>query len=235
MASPFSGKAGRQAGMYMADKLENANVQNQGYLDSAMGEARGLYGNAQERFTPLSSLTGSGSEMYGNALGLNGAQGNQAAVGAFQAGPGYQFAQDASQQAGLRAANAGGMLNSGNAMIALSDRSRGMADQEYGGWLDRLSGLSTLGANVAGQQAGLDTGLAGLGTQVAGAKAGLNATAAQGIGQAGAGALRAGQDAAANRMNFGINALSGLTSLGAGMFGGPQGAGMFAKGGAFGG
>lgn len=91
--------------------------------------------------------------MYGNAIGLNGSDGNAAATSAFQAGPGYQFALDQGNQAALRGASAAGMLNSGNTLTALSQYGQGLANQEYGGWLDRLSGLSSQGLQAASGQA----------------------------------------------------------------------------------
>src|SRR3954462_542190 len=54
----------------------------------------GALGQAGQAYAPLSALAskyGGGTDMYLNSLGVNGAAGNQAAVNAFQAGPGYDF------------------------------------------------------------------------------------------------------------------------------------------------
>ncbi|GGE36370.1 hypothetical protein GCM10007276_12310 [Agaricicola taiwanensis] len=235
MASPFSGTAGRKAANFLAAELGTAGNSARKYLDDAYSTAEGLYGDAQERFSPFAGLGTQAAGIYGDAMGLNGPGGNERAVAAFQTGPGYEFAQDAAAKAGARAASAGGMLNSGNAMIALADRSQGIADQEYDDWLNRMSGLTSMGAQVAGQQAGLDTGLAGLGANIALQKGNQDLQVAQGVGQAGAAGLMAGQQAAANRLNFGMSALTGLGNLAMGMFGGQGGAGMFSPTGAFGG
>lgn len=100
--------------------------------------------------------------MYDSALGLRGAGGNAEATDAFQAGPGYQFAMDQGSQAALRGASAGGMLNSGNTLTALTEFGQGLANQEYGSWLDRLNGVSGQGLQAVGGQAQAFGGLADL-------------------------------------------------------------------------
>jgi hypothetical protein len=213
MASIFSGRAGRLAANYMAGKLEEGKQEAYGALDKAQTGANDLYGRAQGRYTPLSDIAGRGMGLYADAMGLNGADGNARASGAFQAGPGYQFALDQGSQAALRGAAAGGQLASGNTLMALNRYGQGLANQEYGSWLNNLGGYNAMGQNVAGAQAGLDTGLAEFGLNVANNKAQIGTNAAQGIASAGAGGLMAGQQAAANRMNFGLNVLTGLGNL----------------------
>jgi hypothetical protein len=213
MASIFSGKAGRLAGMYAADTLDKAKAEGYGLLDKAQQGATDLYGRAQDRYTPLADLAGQGMGLYADAMGLNGQDGNARATGAFQAGPGYQFALDQGTQAALRGAAGSGQLASGNTLMALNRYGQGLANQEYGTWLNGLNGYNAMGQNVVGGQAALDTGLAGVGLDVANNKATIGANAAQGIASAGSGALMAGQQAAGNRMSFGLNLLSGLGSF----------------------
>lgn len=93
--------------------------------------------------------------LYSDALGLNGADGNARATGAFQTGPGYDFAMDQGTQTALRGASAAGMLNSGNTLTALTQFGQGTANQEYNSWLDRLKGQSDSGLQAAsGEMAG---------------------------------------------------------------------------------
>ena len=108
---------------------------------------------------PLAERYGRGSEMYANALGLGGAAGNEAAQGAFQEGPGYDYAVQQALQGVMRNASSLGNVASGNTAIALQDRGNQLANQEYGGWLDRLSGYDPLAMGAAGAQAGISTGL----------------------------------------------------------------------------
>lgn len=130
-------------------------VQGSGkYLKEGLAKQEADYTKAIDAFNPYTTAGSSATTLYSDALGLNGADGSARATGAFQTGPGYQFAQDEAAKAGLRAASAGGMLASGNTLAALSDRAQGIADQEYGTWLDRLQGLSGQGLQAAGGQAG---------------------------------------------------------------------------------
>ena len=72
--------------------------------------------------------------------------------------PGYQFVYDQAMQATRRqsasAGFGGGIASSGNAAMALQDRASGLASQEYGKIIDRLTNLSSAGqaAGIAGGQ-----------------------------------------------------------------------------------
>ena len=82
-----------------------------------------------------------------------------AAEGAFQEGPGYDYAVQQGLQGVMRNASSLGNIASGNTAMALQDRGNQLANQEYGGWLDRLSGYDPLAMHTAGAQAGISTGL----------------------------------------------------------------------------
>jgi hypothetical protein len=99
-----------------------------------------------------------GSSMLQNALGLKGAEGNAAAVNAYQTAPGYEWQMDQGMQALQRLNASRGRLDSGNTMIDAMTYSQGLADQDYGTWLDRLTGQQSLGYNAATQKAGIYTG-----------------------------------------------------------------------------
>lgn len=58
-----------------------------------------------------------------------------------QQSAGYQFARDQGEQAINRSAAAKGMLGSGNVLAELAKYGQGMASQEYGNQVNRLSGL----------------------------------------------------------------------------------------------
>jgi hypothetical protein len=153
-----------------------------GYLDQgqqgAMGslaQARGdltANGGAYAPLSALASRYAAGGNTYADSLGLNGPEGNTRAVGAFQAGPGYQFALDQGIDAVTRNANARGRVNSGNTDVDLLKYGTGLANQEYGNWQNRLKSIgdqelqATQGA-AAGNQAN-NTTLAGLGVTGAG-------------------------------------------------------------------
>ena len=146
----------------------------------------------------------SGTTAYGNALGLNGAGGNAAAIQAFMNNPGYQFQQQQGQNSINAAAAANGTLNSGNQALALSQFNQGLAGT---GWQNYVSNLSpyfnqanTAASGIANQYNTLGTNLnqsfQGEGNAAYGAQTS--------IGNANANADLAGLNASANILNFGM-------------------------------
>lgn len=162
LSTLFSGGAEREAADRNRAALGQYQTQGLGYLDSGLGRSSGYLDRAVGAYDPLASLAGDyrrGSGLYLDALGVNGAEGNTRATGAFQAGPGYEFTLGQGLDALNRRRAAGGMLNSGNADVDALKFGTGLADQTYGSWLDRLRGvdsnaLSATGAAAAGQAGG---------------------------------------------------------------------------------
>ncbi|RDJ20128.1 hypothetical protein DWF00_16595 [Bosea caraganae] len=278
MADPFSGRQGRLTGMWAADQAQNTGNSISALLNTGQTNALGSIGTGRTnslaslgqgydaavpqyqeaigRFDPWAEAGRGALTTYQNSLGQNGAAGNAAAVSQFQASPSYQYQVDQATDAVARKASALGALGSGNTQAAITDRASQLANQEYGGWQDRLNGLSTQGLQATGAQAALQRGLGDLGVQrgrdesniydnAAGREAGiysnfagLGASNLANLGQqtisAGTGALMAGQDAAANKLNFGMNiAKTGLSLLGGGLggLGGLAGGALFGGGG----
>lgn len=131
-------------------------ARNDGILD----EFEEGYGDTFDASTARATTA---ANLYADALGVNGADGNARAQDAFQVGPGYQFAVDQGLEAVQRSAAAGGMLASGNTLDAALRNAQGYASQEYNNW---LAGLSPF---VGAEQAGLEN-RAGLGSMVATAR-----------------------------------------------------------------
>lgn len=158
------------------------DLQNKGNKIINSGEAKssGALNSAISGYNPYTAAGADAVNMYSDALGLNGSKGNAAATGAFQTGPGYQFALDQGTQAALRGASAAGMLSSGNTLTALSQYGQGLANQEYGSWLDRLQGLSSTGLSATGGQASAYGGLSDLYQSTAGDRLSLESAIAQG-------------------------------------------------------
>jgi hypothetical protein len=141
-----------------------------------------------------------GFDMYQNSLGLNGPEGNAAALGAFQNGPGFNYALDQANQNVLRNRAALGGVASGQSMIDLSERARQLQNLEYGNWQDRLAGfdplrglagrsqaltqLSSLFENEGKNLAGNRLAGAGLNNQAAGLLSGVQGQQAMGNAQA---------------------------------------------------
>lgn len=96
-----------------------------------------------------------------NALyGLSGADLGNQAMERFETSPGYQFRLGEGVKAIDRSAAARGTLNSGATLKALNDYGQGMASQEFGTHVNRLSSLAGLGQTTAAQtgQFGQQTG-----------------------------------------------------------------------------
>jgi hypothetical protein len=260
-----SGTADRRLGSWAFGQAQQAGAQvsdllNQGRTDalgaigsgrtsglSALGAgydaARPEYEGAIARFDPWAQAGQQALGTYQNSLGLNGAGGNAAAVSAFQESPGYQYQVDQATDAVARKASALGALGSGNTMQAITDRASNLADQEYGGWQDRLNGLSNTGLQATGQQASLQQGLGNLSAQQGRDEAGIYGnTAAQEAGlysnfanlgannvwnttnmgtNAVTTAAKNAKDSVASGLNFGLGlAGTGVNLLGLGMGGG---------------
>jgi hypothetical protein len=222
----------------------------EGYAD-ARGQLAGIAG----MYDPYASggLAAYGS--YNDAVGLSGPEGADRARAAFRAGPGYQWQVDQATDAAARKASALGLTASGNTLAEIAGLGSNLADQEWNDYLDRLDGAARLGYDATGQQAGAARSLADLATgygtaranlatanaadlagafgQAAGLRgqtAGAQADVISGIGQdmsrnLGQGML-AGQNAAQNRLNFGLQ-------LGSLVTGALRSGGMFGRGGAF--
>lgn len=180
----FSGSSGRktaqqnigllQSGQGQIDQRlnlgQNNAVQTIGAYEplslSALGQgydqAREAYGGisgAIDRFNPYARTGGDAFNLLASSYGVNGAGGNQAAVNAFQASPGYQWNVDQAADTATRHAAAAGIAGSGNTIAAISDRAGQMANQEYGNWRAGLQGLGQTGFAATGTQAGLQSGM----------------------------------------------------------------------------
>lgn len=193
------------------------NLRNAGtaILDRGRADSLAALTAADAAYDPLAMLGakyGVGTDLYLDSLGVRGADGNQRAVDAFQAGPGYAFARDQGLEALNRRRAAAGMLSSGNADIDAIRFGTGLADQTYGAWQDRLAGLinpelSATSAAATGR-AGVQANVANAAAQDALARLGLE----QGVtaGQVGANTARGASDVALG------NALANLYTRDAG-------------------
>lgn len=264
MASIFSGREGRLTAMMNARMLQDAQRQIDQRLNfgqdagigaiqgaqpmslAALGQgydqARGQYGGASAMFQPYSDTGGRAFNLLADSYGVNGAEGNQAAVGAFLASPDYQWNVDQATDATARRAAALGTAGGGNTMAAISDRAGQMANQEYGNWRAGLKDLGQTGFASTSAQAGLSKGIgdlyAGQGTgladiyrgdasRIAGIYGNTASAGANAIGNTVAGVVnqntlgqQAGQNASANQWNLGMNLLGLGSSLAGRYFGG---------------
>jgi hypothetical protein len=134
----------------------------QGYNAGMLG-----YGNStlnaiqnQQQTTGIadSYLSGLGAEAnrgysaYGDAAGVNGAEGQARARSNFQTGPGYQFGVNEAVNAATRGANAAGMAASGNTVDATTRLGSNLANQEWGSYVSRLNPYLDKATQIAGRR-----------------------------------------------------------------------------------
>lgn len=119
------------------DYLRDGGAQGMQALTSSADKAAGAW----DSVAGLGQKYGAGTNLYMDALGINGAEGNARAQAAFNAGPGTQFAIDQGLEAINRRRNAGGMLDSGNADRDATQFAMGLANQSYGDWRNSLAGF----------------------------------------------------------------------------------------------
>lgn len=140
----------------LAQKTEASSLAD---LDKSLGDALGQYDTAKtEASAPLDPYKAAGESSLSQImalLGLSGPEASQGALSKFVTSPGYGFAMDQGVQALDRSAAAKGGLYSGAQGKALTTFGQGLANQEFGNYFDRLTGVSTRGQNAATDQSNI--------------------------------------------------------------------------------
>lgn len=219
----FTGRPAKEAAAKNTALFQQNQTAGTAALQNGQNSAIGALDAAKGAYAPLAAKYGAGTNLYLDSLGVNGAAGNTRATDAFHAGPGYNFAVDQALDGVNRGAVAAGGAPgglSGNTLAALSDRSRNLADLEFGKYQDRLAGLIspelTATGGIAGAEAakapiytGTASNIANLGTNTANAIAGQNTQSAN-AQLAGSGNLLG---LGLNLAKLGVGSLGGGTSL----------------------
>jgi len=156
------------------------NSLNQNY-GQATGALNSNYSAALQPYLTNYGQANAGQTALGNALGLNGAAGSDAALTQLRSTPGYKFQQQTQDDTVNAAAAASGMNASGNQLLALNKVNQGLADSTYNSYVSQLQPYLGAANSAAGGIAGVNTGL---GNALAGTYTGLgNATASAYGGQ----------------------------------------------------
>lgn len=228
LSTLFGGGADKQAAQQNRIAGQVYHDRSMGFLDTGLGKSSGYLNSALDAYTPLSDLASSyrgASDLYMNALGVNGADAARTAQQSFTNNPGYEAAVDAGLSAINRRRAAGGMLGSGNADLDALTFGQNLQNQQYGSWLDRLSGLNNnalaaTGTAAAGQ-AGAYGSLSDLYQQDAQNRIGVTGNLAQTYMGANNQEAAGKASGARNLLNAGM----GLASLAMGGMGGGFGFG----------
>lgn len=168
------------------------------YLTQALSALNTGQSQATSALDPYAKAGTNALTQLQAGLGLSGQDASNNFLKNFRAGPGYQFQMGQGVKALDRSASARGGLYSGAAAKSLTTYGQGLANQEFGGNLDRLQGLVSGGQNAAtnignilssfaGQRSNaiLGTGQARAGVRSGGLQAILDALYQGGAAQAG--------------------------------------------------
>lgn len=188
-------------------------------LSGSYGQGRGAltqnYTAGLQPFLQNYGTATQGTGALGNALGLNGPQGNAAAVTAFQNNPGYNFQLQQGENAVLANQAKTGQLGSGATDIALNNYAQGQANQGWNQYIQNLQpylGASNAAATgIGGLYSGLGNALNQNYSNLGNAQYG----AATSIGNAQANADLGNLSGSANT----LGALTGAANLGSNLFG----------------
>jgi len=166
----------------------DANKEYQKYLNKAMDEMRQHETQGRQDITgytqqalgyeqPYREAGQEGLQGYMATLGYGGKGAQQGAIDKFTESPGYQYALNQGLTAVQRGEAASGMTGSGAEQAELQKRGQGMAQQEYGGYQDRLANLAGMGQQSSSRASQLAYGeggeLANLGYGYAGQESNL--------------------------------------------------------------
>lgn len=139
---------GAGASIYSGNKA--ADAQKKAAATAASAEEKKLQ-QIRSDLAPYRDTGASALSRYADAMGLNGDAARDQFRTDFRTDPGYGFAFDEGMRATEGSAAARGGLLSGGTLKALQRRGQGMADQQYGSYLDRFMGLANMGQNSAAQ------------------------------------------------------------------------------------
>lgn len=153
LGSLFGGSSAKKAARRNEALLNQYQSQGNEYINQGYNDASGYLSDVGGLWQNLANESGglSGLGLYGDALGVNGADGTARAREAFQSSPGYEFQLDQGLGALERRAASQGRLSSGQTGLDTVNYATGLANQDYNNWLNSLS-------NFGGQQAGIYTG-----------------------------------------------------------------------------
>lgn len=143
-AAAIGGAASAVSANEAADAQKDAAVAGMDATERARREGRA-------DLRPFVESGYNANTLMADAYGFNGPEKQAAARSRFQSDPGYEFQRSEGLRAVEGSAAARGSALSGGTMKALQSYGTGLADQSYGNWWDRLSGISRQGqASAAG-------------------------------------------------------------------------------------
>ena len=181
--------------MYASKQAGKAADTQADAYDRATQAQVDMFNKGQKATAPWRKSGKKAMSQYERLMGLRGGDNQEQAFEDFRNTPGYQFKQDEMMRMLEGTSAAGGTFGSGQMAKDLMKYGGNLADQNYGSYMDRLQGMSTVGANAATNSA---SNMMQLGRQQ-----GSNAI---GQGQAQAGGIINKANLMTNMMNQGAQA-----------------------------
>jgi hypothetical protein len=207
----FTGRPAKEAAAKNAALYQRYGTDATRALDTGLEKGADALTSGIASYAPLSSLGakyGRGSDLYMDALGINGPEGTARGQAAFTTSPGYNFMVDQATDRAQR--GIARFAPGGNEAAEIARLASGYAGSEFGNWLTRVGGFVP-------QELQATTGAAGGQAQGYGALAGLYGNDAMNrsnvFGQVASGAANSNTAAANAEMAGSSNLWNGLFSL----------------------
>ena len=163
----------------LGDLAYGRNAITDGVRD-ASGTVSDYTNQAVNTLSPYAQSGAGATDLYNQALGIDGRDAQQDFYSNYEADPFREFNEDRTTNALLRKYNAAGMGNSGASRIAAARANLERGSQDYNAYLDRLRGASAQGGQFASQQANIQ---AGAGDRIGGYQYGGGQAVANNFGQ----------------------------------------------------
>ncbi len=227
LSTLFGGGAEKEAADKNRAALAQYQTQGLGALDKGYDTSKGYLDTAYGSMSDLAKKYGTGTSLYLDALGVNGADAAKAAQSSFTTNPGYEAGIDAGLSAINRRRAGAGMADSGNADLDALTFAQNNQNQQYNQWLSNLGGLVSPEMSASSGAASSLGALSDLSQTDASNRIGL-------YGNVASGNISANNLQAQGESQGARNALGGalsLASLGTSLFGGGGGLGSALKGG----
>lgn len=209
----FNNNAQTQAANSQIAGIQAGQAAGNNYFGQGANALNTNYSAGLSPFLTNYAQAGQGANAYGNALGLNGPQGNASATAAFQNNPGYNFQLQQGQNSVLANQAKTGQLASGATDMALNNYAQGQANQ---GWNQYVQNLQPyLGAQQAAAS-GIGNLYSGLGNNLSNLyqnQGNMNYGADTSIGNANANAAMGNLTGSQNLWGFGLGAANLGTKL----------------------
>lgn len=123
---------------------------SRGISQDVMNKGAANYAHDQANYQPFISTGQNALSSMADFSGLNGQGAADAALAGFRASPSYQFNLDQGLKAVDHGAAAQGMLRSGETLRAEQTLGANLASNEFGNYMNRLSGIAGMGLQGAG-------------------------------------------------------------------------------------